>query len=143
MLHVSRQAFSKCLKAKDAPWKCQALADAMIDICSEDECSDTCGRIRMYQALQPKQPEGVHIPGGRTVYRVMEDLGKCVTDMTGIKAPDGKWYVSAIFDCYDLAVLGLAMDTNIIIKIAIITIRIAISFYHRHSLRSCRSRKRK
>ena len=84
----------------------------MIDICSEDECSDTCGRIRMYQALQPKQPEGAHIPGGRTVYRVMEDLGKCVTDMTGIKAPDGKWYVSAIFDCYDLAVLGLAMDTN-------------------------------
>lgn len=32
--------------------------------------------------------------------------------MTGIKASDGKLYVSAIFDCYDLAVLGLAMDTN-------------------------------
>ena len=25
---------------------------------------------------------------------------------------DGKLYISAIFDCYDLAVLGLAMDTN-------------------------------
>lgn len=105
--------------------------------------------IRMYQALQLKQPEGVHIPGERTVYRVMEEIGlnhrpkrkpngitkadkearksddlikrdftaekpleKCVTDMTEIKASDGKLYVSAIFDCYDLAVLGLAMDTN-------------------------------
>ena len=32
--------------------------------------------------------------------------------MTEIKASDGKLYVSAIFDCYDLAVVGLAMDTN-------------------------------
>lgn len=32
--------------------------------------------------------------------------------MTEIKASDGKLYVSAIFDRYDLAVLGLAMDTN-------------------------------
>ena len=61
VLHVSRQAFNKFLKTKDAPWKYQALADAMIDICSEDECNDTYGRIRMYQALQLKQPEGVHM----------------------------------------------------------------------------------
>ena len=39
-------------------------------------------------------------------------LEKCVTDMTEIKASDGKLYISAIFDCYDPAVLGLAMDTN-------------------------------
>ena len=32
VLHVSRQAFNKYLKAKDAPWKYQALADAMLDI---------------------------------------------------------------------------------------------------------------
>ena len=74
VLHVSRQAFNKYLKTKDAPWKYQALADAMIDICSEDECNDTYGRIRMYQALQLKHPEDVHIPGERTVYRVMEEL---------------------------------------------------------------------
>ena len=37
--------------------------------------------------------------------------------MTEIKASDGKLYVSAIFDCYDLAVLGLAMDTNMIILV--------------------------
>ena len=75
VLHVSRQAFNKYLKTKDTPWKYQALADAMIDICSEDECNDTYGRIRMYQALQLKQPEGVHIPGERTVYRVMDEIG--------------------------------------------------------------------
>ena len=75
VLHVSRQAFNKFLKTKDAAWKYQALADAMLDICSEDECNDTYGRIRMYQALQLKQPEGVHIPGERTVYRVMEEIG--------------------------------------------------------------------
>ncbi len=39
-------------------------------------------------------------------------LEKCVTDMTEIKAKDGKLYVSAIFDCFDSAVIGLAMDTN-------------------------------
>ena len=32
--------------------------------------------------------------------------------MTEIKASDEKLYISAIFDCYDLAILGLAMDTN-------------------------------
>ena len=75
VLHVSRQAFNKFLKTKDAPWKYQALADAMIDICNQDECNDTYGRMRMYQALQLKQPEGVHIPSERTVYRVMEEIG--------------------------------------------------------------------
>ena len=118
-------------------------------IASEDECNDTYGRIRMYQALLLKQLEGVRIPGERTVYRVMKEIGlshrpkrkpngitkadrearksddllkrdftsgeplrKCVTDITEIKAKDGKLYVSAIFDCFDSAVLGLAMDTN-------------------------------
>lgn len=148
-LDVTRQAFHHYLKTKDLPWKYQSLADAMLDICAEDECNDTYGRIRMHQALQQKQPNGVDIPSERTVYRVMEEIGlshkpkrkpngitktdkearksddlikrdftsdkplkKCVTDMTEIKALDGKLYVSAIFDCFDLAVLGLAMDTN-------------------------------
>ena len=39
-------------------------------------------------------------------------LQKCITDTTETKASDGKLYVSAIFDCYDLAVLGIDMDTN-------------------------------
>ena len=37
---------------------------------------------------------------------------KAVTDITEIKGKDGKLYVSAVFDCFDLMVLGLAMDTN-------------------------------
>lgn len=38
-----------------------------------------------------------------------QPLTKCVTDITEIKAKDGKLYVSGIFDCFDSAVLGLAM----------------------------------
>ena len=51
MLGVSRQGFYKYLANKDRPWKYQDLADAMKEIISEDECNDTYGRIRMYQAL--------------------------------------------------------------------------------------------
>lgn len=39
-------------------------------------------------------------------------LVKCVTDMTEVKCLDGKLYVSAVFDCFDTAVLGLAIDTR-------------------------------
>ena len=51
MLGVSRQGFYKYLAIKDRPWKYQDLADAMRAIHAEDECNDTYGRIRMYQAL--------------------------------------------------------------------------------------------
>ena len=149
ILKVTRQGFYKYLAEKDRPWKYQDLADAMRVIASEDECNDTYGRIRMYQALLLKKPEGIRIPGERTVYRVMKEIGlshrpkrkpngltkadrearksddllkrdfssqeplkKCVTDITEIKTKDGKLYVSAIFDCFDAAVLGLAMDTS-------------------------------
>lgn len=45
-------------------------------------------------------------------FKASEPLRKCVTDITEIKAIDGKLYVSAVFDCFDSAVIGLAMDTN-------------------------------
>lgn len=45
----------------------------MIHICAEDECNDTYGRVRMHQALQLKNPEGIHIPSERTVYRIMKE----------------------------------------------------------------------
>ena len=45
-------------------------------------------------------------------FRADKPLQKCVTDMTEIKAKDGKLYVSAIFDCFDSSVLGLAMENN-------------------------------
>lgn len=166
MLKVTRQGFYKYLAGKDRPWKYQNLADSMRAIASGDECNDTYGRIRMYQALLLKQPEGIRIPGERTVYRVMEKIGlihppkrkpsgitkadrearksddllkrdfsskeplkKCVTDITEIKAKDGKLYVSAIFDCFDAAILGLAMDTNMKAELCKCTLENAVRAY--------------
>ena len=166
MLGVSRQGFYKYHANKDRPWKYQALADAMKEIVREDECNDTYGRIRMYQALLLKQPEGVPIPSERTVYRVMDQIGlshrpkrkpngitkadreamrsddllkrefhsdapleKCVTDITEIKASDGKLYESAIFDCVDLGVLGLAMETNMKADLCVHTLENALTAY--------------
>lgn len=62
MLCVSRQGFYKYLANKDRPWKYQDLADAMRAINAEDEYNDTYGRVRMYQALLFKNPEGLRIP---------------------------------------------------------------------------------
>ena len=53
-LRVSRQAFYDYLANKDKPWKYEAVAESMIEIVKEDECNDTYGRMRMYQALQLK-----------------------------------------------------------------------------------------
>ena len=60
---------------QNRPWKYQPLADAMLEILSEDECNDTYGRIRMYQALTLRPPENVEIPSERTVYRIMKEIG--------------------------------------------------------------------
>ena len=166
ILGVSRQGFYQYLANKKRPWKYQSLADAMKEICNEDECNDTYGRIRMYQALLLRKPEGLHIPSERTVYRVMEQIGlshrpkrkpngitkadreamksddllrrdfrsdapleKCITDITEIKASDGKLYVSAIFDCFDLGVLGLAMETNMKAELCVHTLENALVAY--------------
>lgn len=166
ILGVSRQGFYKYLVNKDRPWKYQDLAEVMRKICNEDKCNDTYGRIRMYQALLLKHPEGVSIPGERTVYRVMNQIGlshrpkrkpngitkadreamksddllkrdfqsdkplqKCITDITEIKAKDGKLYVSAIFDCFDLGVLGLAMETNMKADLCVHTLDHALTAY--------------
>lgn len=39
-------------------------------------------------------------------------LEKAVTDISELKAKDGKVYVSAIFDCFDLMPLGLAIEEH-------------------------------
>lgn len=166
ILGVSRQGFYKYLANKDRAWKYQQLIEIMKEIRNEDKCNDTYGRIRMYQALLLKQPEGVYIPGERTVYRLMKKLGmihcpkrkpngitkadreamksddllkrefksdeplqKCMTDITEIKAKDGKLYVSAIFDCFDLNVLGLAMGRNMKAELCVHTLDNALTSY--------------
>ena len=149
ILHVTRQRFYKYLANKDRPWKYQDLANAMLDIHSEDEYNDTYGIVRMHQALILRHHEGINIPSERTIYRIMEQIGlrhrpnhkphgitkadreshkseellkrnfqsdvpltKCVADITEIKASDGKLYVSAIFDCFDSAFLGIFIGAN-------------------------------
>ena len=62
MLKVARQGFYKYLAGKDRPEKYQDLADAMQSIASEDECNDTYGRIRMYQALPLKSRKAFVFP---------------------------------------------------------------------------------
>ena len=59
-----------------------------------------------------------------------EPLKKCVTDITEIKAKDGKLYVSAIFDCFDAAILGLAMDTSMKAALCGRTLDNAVCAYH-------------
>ena len=54
---------------------------------------------------------------------------KCVTDITEIPAKDGKLYVSAIFDCYDLGVLGLSMADNMRAQLCVETLRSACRAY--------------
>ena len=54
-------------------------------------------------------------------------LKKAVTDITEIPAKDGKLYVSAIFDCFDLAVLGIAMADNMRAELCVESLRNA---YH-------------
>ena len=56
-------------------------------------------------------------------------LEKCVTDITELKAKDGKLYVSAIFDCFDLTVLGLAMDDNMRAELCVRTLNNAVTAY--------------
>ena len=46
-----------------------------MDIIKEDECNDTYGKKRMYQALLLKNPSGIDIPSECTVYRIMDELG--------------------------------------------------------------------
>ena len=50
-------------------------------------------------------------------------LEKCVTDITEIPAADGKLYVSAVFDCYALGVLGLAMADHMKADLCVATVR--------------------
>lgn len=50
-------------------------------------------------------------------FKADKPLEKCVTDITEIKAKDGKLYVSAIFDCFDSSVLGLATSISVIDKL--------------------------
>lgn len=140
----------------------------MYAILDEDLYNDTYGRYRMHKALTLKHEDDkdFHVPGERTVYRIMVEAGichhprrnpngitkadkeaqklddlvkrnfkadtpftKCVTDISEVKGSDGKLYVSAIFDCFDSAVNGLAMDTNMKAPLCVKTLDNAFMAY--------------
>lgn len=62
-------------------------------------------------------------------FRSEEPNKKCVTDITELKASDGKLYISAIFDCFDLLVCGLAMDTNMKASLCTETVSSALKLH--------------
>lgn len=55
---------------------------------------------------------------------------KCITDITEIQAKNGKLYVSAIFDCFDLNVLGLSMADNMRAELCVQTVENACRNNH-------------
>ena len=59
-------------------------------------------------------------------FHAEELLTKCVTDITEIKASDGKLYV---FDCFDSSVFGLAMNTNMKVPLCVKTLKNAADAY--------------
>ena len=56
-------------------------------------------------------------------------LEKAVTDISELKGSDGKVYVSAIFDCFDLMPLGLALEDNMRASLCCQTLENAKKFY--------------
>ena len=56
-------------------------------------------------------------------------LKKCATDITEIKAKNGKLYVSGLFDCYDLMPNGLSMADNMRVKLCVQTLENACYRY--------------
>ena len=56
-------------------------------------------------------------------------LKKAVTDISELKASDGKVYVSVIFDCYDLMPLGLAIEDNMRASLCVHTLENAKKAY--------------
>ena len=62
-------------------------------------------------------------------FKADKPFSKCVTDITEVKAKNGKLYVSAIFDCYDLTAIGLSMDDNMRAELCAATVENTVSAY--------------
>lgn len=165
LLGVSREAFRKHLRNMDKPDKYKNIKKEILSLLNEDECNDTYGRRRLYEALLLKNIN-INIPSERTVYKIMKEMGivhktnrkpngltkadrearksddilkrkfgaeepfkKAVTDITELKCKNGKLYISSIFDCFDMAVIGLAMDINMKTELCIRTVENAIKMH--------------
>ena len=63
--------------------------------------------------------------------------GKLISDITQLPTKEGKLYISAVFDCFDNACLGISMDDNMRIplvtdslKMAVLTHKITSAIFH-------------
>ena len=74
-------------------------------------------------------------------FRSDKPLEKCVTDITEIPAKDGKLYESAIFDCFDPGVLGIAMADNMRAELCALTVENAYMAFFLCCLSFLRCRK--
>jgi putative transposase len=79
LLGVSPQGYYNYLKSLEKPYKYEILLAKMTQIIAEDECNDTYGSMRMWEALHFKKSlkngEFPDIPHERTVYRIMKKHG--------------------------------------------------------------------
>ena len=62
-------------------------------------------------------------------FKADKPFNKCVTDITEVKAKNGKLYVSVIFDCYDLTAVGLSMDDNMRVELCAATVENTAAAY--------------
>ncbi|MBQ5562258.1 MAG: DDE-type integrase/transposase/recombinase [Clostridia bacterium] len=62
-------------------------------------------------------------------FKAEKPLKKCITDITEVPTKDGKLYVSAIFDCFDAAVLGLSMADHMRAELCVQTLKNAFTNY--------------
>lgn len=74
-LEVSPQGYYNYIKSLGKPYKYELLLAEIFKIIAEDECNDTLGSKRMWEALELKKSttDGnfPYIPHERTVYRIM------------------------------------------------------------------------
>jgi len=79
ILGVSPQGYYHFLKSFEKPYKYDILLAEIIQIIAEDECNDTYGSMRIWEALHYKKSlkngEFPDIPHERTVYRIMQRHG--------------------------------------------------------------------
>lgn len=78
-LGVSPQGYYHYLKSLKKPYKYEILLAEIMQIIGEDECNDTYGSMRMWEALHYKKSlkngEFPDIPHERTIYRIMQRHG--------------------------------------------------------------------
>ena len=140
VLCVSRQGFHNYLATKKKPWKYEKLVCMMKEIIADGRqrmymalklkandgvkipSEGTVRKVMEQVGLlhQPKRKANSITRADREAmksenlikrdFKAERPLEKCITDITEVPGKDGKLYVSAIFDCFDLIFPLLRLD---------------------------------